>query len=86
MTLPPGEPMIDGISLLPLAKGQASPATRPGVLIETNEFSAVREGQYVYAEYTTGSSERYDLPADPSKWTTSLVARAASWIKPCCST
>src|SRR5204862_7767845 len=63
--------LMDGISLLPLAR---SPRVGPGRTIEiqdapdddiTEQFTAVRTPDFLYAEYRVGDRELYDLPRDP---------------------
>jgi len=63
--------LMDGISLLPLAR---SPRVRPGRTIEIQDapdddikeqFTAVRTPDFLYAEYRIGDRELYDLRRDP---------------------
>lgn len=56
---------LDGMPLAPLES--AEDFARPPILIEMlakREFQAVRTDRFVYAEYTEGGSELYDLEAD----------------------
>ncbi|HKH20545.1 MAG TPA: sulfatase/phosphatase domain-containing protein, partial [Gammaproteobacteria bacterium] len=52
--------IMDGRSLLPLAQ-DASLAPSRNLLIETNEFKAVRNKSFLYVEHSTGERELYDL-------------------------
>jgi N-acetylglucosamine-6-sulfatase len=74
--------VMDGRSLLPLAR---DPARRTGrdILIERGPggnnqqiFTALRTTRYLYAEYSNGDRELYDLAADPHQLT-SLHAQPA---------
>ena len=74
--------VMDGRSLLPLAK---DPGRRTGrdILIERGPggnnqqiFTALRTTRYLYAEYSNGDRELYDLAADPHQLT-SLHAQPA---------
>jgi N-acetylglucosamine-6-sulfatase len=60
----------DGISLLPIAEGRRGLSERD-LLIEggsgSNGFVALRASRYLYAEYTTGEQELYDLAVDPDE-------------------
>jgi N-acetylglucosamine-6-sulfatase len=55
---------LDGLSLLPLLRSPTRYVGRD-VLIETPQYSAIHTPRYVYAEYTLGDRELYDLRADP---------------------
>ena len=59
----PGLPM-DGRSLIPLARNPELERRR-GVLIEEPTFKAIRTERYLYAEYSSGERELYDLKNDP---------------------
>jgi N-acetylglucosamine-6-sulfatase len=58
----------DGISLLPIAADGVGELERE-ILIESQEYSAIRTNRYVYVEHTSGedegSRELYDLQTDP---------------------
>ena len=55
---------LDGLSLLPAVLRPWIERGRE-LLLETNLYSAVHTQRYVYAEYTTGEKELYDLRLDP---------------------
>ena len=55
---------IDGRSLLPLARDPDKGESRD-LLIETDDFFAVRTGRRVYSRNAAGEEELYDLEADP---------------------
>ncbi len=55
---------MDGRSLIALARNPGLERHR-GVLIEEPTFKAIRTERYLYAEYTTGEKELYDLKNDP---------------------
>jgi arylsulfatase A-like enzyme len=55
---------MDGRSLFPLARDPGLERRR-GVLIEEPTFKAIRTERYLYAEYSTGERELYDLKDDP---------------------
>jgi arylsulfatase A-like enzyme len=57
---------LDGRSLLPLAR---NPEPRPArdLLLETQQYAAIRTPRYVYVEHATGERELYDLAADPDQ-------------------
>ena len=61
--------VLDGRSLRPLLGGTGSFPTDRGVLSEiattSVSYSAIRTPAYMYAEYTDGERELYDLRADP---------------------
>jgi uncharacterized repeat protein (TIGR01451 family) len=66
----PGLP-VNGLSLVPLLNNPATP-WRDAVLLENlsgaeadMNYSAVRSDRYLYAEYTNGDHELYDLVTDP---------------------
>jgi arylsulfatase A-like enzyme len=56
--------VMDGRSLIPEA---ANPGIEGGreLLVEQPSFQALRTGRYMYAEYTSGERELYDLRNDP---------------------
>ncbi len=56
--------VMDGRSLIPEA---ADPGIERGreLLVEQPSFQALRTGRYMYAEYTSGERELYDLRNDP---------------------
>jgi arylsulfatase A-like enzyme len=58
--------LMDGISLLPLAKNASAAAGR-ALLFESYDFNSygIREGEWQYNEYANGDEELYDLDADP---------------------
>ncbi len=60
----------DGISLLPIAEGRRALPERD-LLVEggngANGFEALRTSRYLYAEYTNGDRELYDLATDPDE-------------------
>jgi arylsulfatase A-like enzyme len=55
---------MDGRSLIPLARNPGLERRR-GVLIEEPTFKAIRTERYLYAEYSSGEKELYDLKLDP---------------------
>lgn len=55
---------LDGRSLLAVAE-RADRLRGRELLVETNDFAAIRTARYVYAEYANGETELYDLEADP---------------------
>jgi arylsulfatase A-like enzyme len=55
---------MDGRSLIPLARNPGLDRRR-GVLIEEPTFKAIRTERYLYARYSTGERELYDLRRDP---------------------
>ena len=55
---------MDGRSLIALARNPGLERHR-GVLIEEPTFKAIRTERYLYAEYSTGEKELYDLKNDP---------------------
>lgn len=61
---------LDGLSLLPLARGGHRRAGRP-ILIETGPqtnvpwYRGVRQGRWKYVQHSGGERELYDLQADP---------------------
>jgi N-acetylglucosamine-6-sulfatase len=63
----PGLP-ADGVSLLPIAADEVAELERE-ILIESQEYSAIRTNRYVYVEHTSGEDagheELYDLQEDP---------------------
>jgi N-acetylglucosamine-6-sulfatase len=56
--------VMDGRSLIPIAQ-QPGIARERELLIETTGFQAIRTQSYIYAEYSTGERELYDLTRDP---------------------
>jgi N-acetylglucosamine-6-sulfatase len=56
--------VMDGRSLLPFAK-QPSVERGRELLIEQPTFAAIHTQRYMYAEFTTGERELYDLKTDP---------------------
>jgi N-acetylglucosamine-6-sulfatase len=66
-------PDVDGQSLAPLIRGELI-RWRPAVLIEhvrganpVPTFCAVRTPRYLFARYSTGEIELYDLQTDPAQ-------------------
>jgi N-acetylglucosamine-6-sulfatase len=63
----PGMP-ADGVSLLPIAS-DGVPELEREILIESQEYRAIRTSRYVYVEHVSGEDagfeELYDLHADP---------------------
>jgi arylsulfatase A-like enzyme len=55
--------VMDGRSLIPLAKDRLLQSGRD-ILLETPTYSAVRSPNWLYAEYTTGERELYNLARD----------------------
>jgi arylsulfatase A-like enzyme len=72
---------MDGRSLIPLARNPGLDRRR-GVLIEEPTFKAIRTERYLYAQYSTGERELYDLKLDPyelrSRQATPAYARTRS--------
>src|SRR5919109_1004002 len=67
--------VLDGLSLLPLAR-DAGRRTGRDILIERGPggnnqqiFTALRTARYLYAEYSNGERELYDLVRDPDQLT-----------------
>jgi len=63
--------VIDGRSLLPLFRNPGLQFSRD-ILIESDpkngeNFTAIRTSKHLYAEYTTGEKELYDLAIDPEQ-------------------
>ncbi len=56
--------VMDGRSLIPVANNPGIEAGRL-LLIEEPTFAAIRTERYVYAEYSGGAKELYDLDNDP---------------------
>jgi N-acetylglucosamine-6-sulfatase len=56
--------VMDGRSLIPVANQPGLEAGRL-LLIEEPTFKAIRTERYVYAEYSAGAKELYDLDIDP---------------------
>ena len=52
--------IMDGRSLLPLAQ-DATLAPSRNLLLETNEFKAIRNPSFLYAEHSNGERELYDM-------------------------
>jgi N-acetylglucosamine-6-sulfatase len=61
---------LDGRSLLPLARDVGRRYGRD-VLLETQNYTAIRTPRFKYVEHRTGEQELYDLAADPHE----LVSR-----------
>jgi N-acetylglucosamine-6-sulfatase len=73
----PGQPALDGVSLLPAINGEE--AFERDLLFEgyySNEstggrtlryYAGLRRGDFSYVEYRSGESELYDLAADPDQ-------------------
>ena len=68
--------IMDGRSLWPLLQGQSSWGTSPGryVMVEDSPlggaatiFWSIRQGRYVYTEYTNGDRELYDTGIDSAE-------------------
>jgi arylsulfatase A-like enzyme len=55
--------VMDGRSLIPFAKDRLLQSGRD-ILLETPTYSAVRSPNWLYAEYTTGERELYNLARD----------------------
>ncbi len=64
LTGAPATRQPDGLSLIPPT---AAPSAQNGreLLIETNQFTAIRTGRYKWVEYGDGFDELYDLDRDP---------------------
>jgi arylsulfatase A-like enzyme len=58
--------VMDGESLFG-AMNDPNHLSGRALLIETQTYSAVRTQRYLYAEYTTGEKELYDLQSDPDE-------------------
>jgi N-acetylglucosamine-6-sulfatase len=56
--------VMDGRSLIPVAQNPGIEQGRE-LLIEEPSFKAIRTGRYMYAEYSSGEKELYDLQKDP---------------------
>ena len=56
--------VMDGRSLLPFAKDKLLQSGRD-ILLETPTYAGVRSPNWLYAEYTTGEKELYQLARDP---------------------
>jgi arylsulfatase A-like enzyme len=56
--------VMDGRSLIPFAKDKLLQSGRD-ILLETPTYAAVRSPNWLYAEYTTGEKELYQLARDP---------------------
>ncbi len=56
--------VMDGIPLLPLAQDPTAAAERD-ILLENTQSTAVRSGDFMYAEHPGGEKELYDLARDP---------------------
>jgi N-acetylglucosamine-6-sulfatase len=56
--------VMDGRSLIPVAQNPGIEAGRE-LLIEQPSLKAIRTGRYMYAEYSSGEKELYDLLKDP---------------------
>jgi len=58
--------VMDGRSLLPFARDPRFISGRD-ILLETPTYAAIRTPRWLYAEYTTGERELYDLARDPDE-------------------
>jgi arylsulfatase A-like enzyme len=61
--------VVDGISLLPIARGGAGVRGRE-LVIESGQgarFTGLRNDRYLYVEHSTGEQELYDLVTDPAQ-------------------
>ncbi len=61
--------VVDGISLLPIARGAAGVPGRE-LVIESGQgvrFTGLRTSRYLYIEHASGEQELYDLEADPDQ-------------------
>ena len=61
--------VVDGISLLPVARGAAGAPGRE-LVIESGQgvrFTGLRTSRYLYIEHASGEQELYDLEADPDQ-------------------
>lgn len=56
--------VMDGRSILPFAQDKLLQSGRD-ILLETPTYAAVRSPNWLYAEYTTGEKELYNLARDP---------------------
>ena len=56
--------VMDGRSLLPFAKDKLLQSGRD-LLLETPTYAAIRSPNWLYAEYTNGERELYNLARDP---------------------
>jgi N-acetylglucosamine-6-sulfatase len=56
--------VIDGLSLIPVAQ---QPGIEQGrqLLVEQHNLAAIRTASHIYAEYSNGEKELYDLSVDP---------------------
>jgi N-acetylglucosamine-6-sulfatase len=61
----PAAARFDGLPLLPLARGNAPGLARNAILIESNNYAAIRTDRYKWVEHADGSRELYDLASDP---------------------
>jgi hypothetical protein len=71
---------MDGRSLIPVAQSPGIEAGRE-LLVEQPNFSAIRTPRYMYAEYTNGEKELYDLQRDPFELQSRHASAAYATVK-----
>jgi N-acetylglucosamine-6-sulfatase len=72
--------VMDGRSLIPVAQSPGIEAGRE-LLVEQPNFSAIRTPRYMYAEYTNGEKELYDLQRDPFELQSRHASAAYATVK-----
>lgn len=79
---------LEGISLLPQLRDDATPRARPALTTHNQGNHAVRSEQWRYIRYADGTEELYHLSSDPHEWSnlahhphhTSILAQHRRWL------
>ena len=64
----PGNPDLEGISLVPQLRDAAAKRERPAITTNNPGNHAVRSENWRYIRYADGSEELYDMRTDPREW------------------